>query len=97
MALFLLIHTLIDSVDLVAWGRQWATTDQVVVGVLGPQHACDILKVVCVDLLRAGPGEGHSNDALCDVGQVQLVSLLHYELVTLPVQKNRSKYKEKTL
>lgn len=46
---------------------------------LGLEHSRDVLQVVRVDLLGAAPGEGHGDDALRDVRQVELVSLLHPE------------------
>lgn len=55
---------------------------------LGLEHPRDILQVVGVDLLGAAPGEGHGDDTLRDVRQVQLVSLLHPESFALPVQSN---------
>jgi len=59
--------------------RRAASTDQVVVGVLGLEHPRDVLQVVGVDLLGAPPGEGHGDDALRDVRQVEFVPLLHAE------------------
>lgn len=56
-----------------------SSADQVIVCVLGLEHPSDVLQVVRVDLLGAAPGEGHRDDAFCDIRQVQLVSLLHFE------------------
>lgn len=53
------------------------TTHQVVVSMLGLEHACDLLKVVQVGLLGAASREGHGDDALRDVGEVQPVAPLH--------------------
>ena len=52
-------------------------THQVVVAVLGPQHARHLLQAVQVRLLGAAGGEGHGDDALRDVGEVQLAAVLH--------------------
>lgn len=52
-------------------------TDQVVVGMFGLQHSRDVLQVVGVDLLRASSGEGHGDDSLGDVRQVEFVAFLH--------------------
>ena len=56
-----------------------ASTDQVIIRMLGLEHSRDVLQVVRVNLLRAAPREGHSDDTLCDVRQVELVTLLHLE------------------
>lgn len=57
--------------------RQRWNTDQVIICMLGLEHPRDILQVVRVDLLGATLREGHCDDALCDVRQVELISLLH--------------------
>lgn len=61
-------------------------TDQVIIGVLGLEHSCDILQVVRVNLFGATPREGHGDDALCDICEVEFVSLLHLHLWKLPVE-----------
>lgn len=55
------------------------TTDQVIVRMFGLEHSRHVLQVVRVDFFRTSPGEGHGDDALRDVGQVELVTLLHLE------------------
>ena len=50
---------------------------QVVVPMLGPQHARHLLQAVQVRLLGAARREGHGDDALGDVGEVQLAAVLH--------------------
>lgn len=56
-----------------------STTDayQVVVPMLRPQHARHLLQAVQIGVLRAARREGHSNDALSDVGEVQLMAVFH--------------------
>jgi hypothetical protein len=44
---------------------------------LGLEHPCHLLQTVQVGLLRAAGGKGHSDDTLCDVGEVQLMAVLH--------------------
>lgn len=66
------------------------STDQVVVCMLGLEHPGDVLQVESVDLLGAAPGEGHGDDALRDVRQVQLVSLLHFELRGFLLDQNKT-------
>lgn len=54
-------------------------TDQVIVRMFGLEHSRHVLQVVRVDLLRTSPGEGHGDDALGDVRQVEFIPLLHPE------------------
>ena len=49
---------------------------QVVVSVFGAQHGGDLPQVGGVALLLHAAGEGHGDDPLCDVQQVQLIVLL---------------------
>lgn len=44
--------------------------------VFGPQHGGDLAQVGSVALLLHAAGEGHGDDPLCDVDQVQLVALV---------------------
>jgi hypothetical protein len=44
---------------------------------LGLEHPCHLLQTVQVGLLRAAGGKGHGDDTLCDVGEVQLMAVLH--------------------
>lgn len=57
---------------------------------LGLEHPGDVLQVVRVDLLGAAPGEGHGDDAFCDIRQVQLISLLHFESRGFLLKPNKS-------
>lgn len=50
---------------------------QIVIGVFRLEHARDILQIVQIGLLRAGLREGHGDDALCHIGQVEFVAFLH--------------------
>lgn len=55
----------------------------------GLEHARDILQVVQVGLLGAGLREGHGDDALRHVGQVEFVAFLH-----LGGEKKHSRYND---
>lgn len=82
-----------DDTDVDAVLRPQVTswsTDQVIVCMLGLEHPSDVLQVVRVDLLGAAPGEGHGDDALCDIRQVQLVSLLHFEFRGFLLNQNKT-------
>lgn len=59
------------------WDSTQVSTDQVIIRMLGLEHSRDVLQVVRVYLLRAPPGEGHGDDTLRDVRQVEFISLLH--------------------
>lgn len=50
---------------------------QIVVCVFGLEHACDVSQVAQVRLLEAVLREGHGDDALRHIGEVQFISLLH--------------------
>lgn len=67
------------------------STDQVIICMLGLEHPRDILQIVRVDLLRAAPGEGHGDDAFCDICEIELISLLHHEVSCLRQEKERER------
>lgn len=50
---------------------------QIVVCVFGLEHACDVPQVAQVRLLEAVLREGHGDNALRHIGEVQFISLLH--------------------